>query len=125
MLCFSCVSDTLLGGRIKYHNIRGLFTHQVKEYCNDINGCRDNRRRVDDNIRLHLSEQEITALLWISGAQKTTTNVQAVNGEMQMSPFLERCTFSATHEHAHLKLRNPVQQTASSPDVKAVALHDV
>lgn len=55
---------------VKYYNIRSLFTHQAKVYCNDINGCHDNGRRVDDNILLRLLEQEITALFRIRDAPK-------------------------------------------------------
>lgn len=61
--------NNLLFFPIKYHNIRGLFTHQAKVYCNDINGFHDNRRREDDNILLRLLVQEITALLRIRAAK--------------------------------------------------------
>lgn len=70
---------------IKYHNIRGLFTHQAKVYCNDINGCHDNRGRVDDNILLRLSEQEITALFRIRAANKKNPKKRT---------FVTSCTFS-------------------------------
>lgn len=54
----------------KISQYQSLFTHQAKVYCNDINGCHDNRGRVDGNILLRLSEQEITALFRIRAAKK-------------------------------------------------------
>ena len=88
---------------IKYHNIRGLFTHQGKIYCNDINGCLDNGGRVDDNILLRLLEQEIAALLRIRAARthkkggENTTFLKKIFNKLHLF-----CGFHcATHTHTH------------------------
>lgn len=80
---------------VKYYNIRSLFTHQAKVYCNDINGCHDNGRRVDDNILLRLLEQEITALFRIRDAPKKKereTNTLS-NAEEKLNFCNKRCIF--------------------------------
>lgn len=55
---------------IKYQYQRPVHSSGKYIYCNDINGCHDNRGRVDDNILLRLLEQEITALFRIRAAKK-------------------------------------------------------
>lgn len=104
---------------IKYHNIRGLFPHQAKVYCNDINGCYDNGSRVDDNILLRLSEQEIKAQFRIKAAHTHTKKM--LEGEKTFVTSYICDIYCAIHKGSFKNSKPQCSFIVSESDVNAVA----